>query len=215
MMRGGTAVVVSALLLQALAVRAAPLDKDECAKLKTEQSQLERDGVRGSMARGPEWAKANLAGDKLEQIHRLIDVDEQLLFRCQGRPLVNIRETEPAVQPAVAKEHPKRPVAKAAKPQGAERKEAAPVKKAAASPPAPAAKAGAKEAPPAQKAAATTPAQPPAAKEATPADGKAPPPAKAAAKAKAKTKARDAYQPQAPDWSTNPFADQAAPAAKK
>jgi len=214
MMRGGTAVVVSALLLQALAVRAAPLDKDECAKLKTEQSQLEHEGVRGSMARGPEWAKANLAADKLAQVRRLIDVDEQLLFRCQGRPLVNIRETEPAAQPAEGKEHPKRPVAKAAKPQGAERKEAAPVRKAAAAPPAAAAKAGVKEAPPAQKAAAT-PAQPPAAKEAAPADAKAPPAVKAAAKAKGKTKARDAYQPQAPDWSTNPFADQAAPAAKK
>jgi hypothetical protein len=36
-----------------------------------------------------------------------------------------------------------------------------------------------------------------------------------AAKAKAKKKAEDAYRPPAPEWYSNPFADQTAPAAKK
>jgi hypothetical protein len=36
-----------------------------------------------------------------------------------------------------------------------------------------------------------------------------------AAKAKAKKKSEDAYRPLAPDWSSNPFADQVAPPAKK
>ena len=48
-----------------------------------------REGRRArQLAKGPEWAKANLPPDKLEQIRRLIEVDEQLLFRCQGKPLV-------------------------------------------------------------------------------------------------------------------------------
>ena len=42
------------------------------------------------MGKGPEWAKVNLAPEKLEQIRRLIELDEQLLFRCGGRPLVVI-----------------------------------------------------------------------------------------------------------------------------
>ena len=40
------------------------------------------------MAKGAGWAKANLAPDKLQEVRRLIEVDEQLLFRCQGKPLV-------------------------------------------------------------------------------------------------------------------------------
>ena len=40
------------------------------------------------MAKGPAWAKANLPPDKLQEVRRLIEVDEQLLFRCQGKPLV-------------------------------------------------------------------------------------------------------------------------------
>ena len=88
MTRSGISLVIAALLLQAPATRAAQLDKDSCAKLKTEQAQLEQGGTRASQGKGPEWAKANLAADKLEQVRRLIELDEQLLFRCGGRPLV-------------------------------------------------------------------------------------------------------------------------------
>ena len=42
------------------------------------------------MAKGPEWAKANLGPEKLQQVQRLIEVEEQLLFRCQGKPLVQL-----------------------------------------------------------------------------------------------------------------------------
>jgi hypothetical protein len=208
MTRGGTALIVAALLVQAFAVRAAPLDKDGCAKLKAEQGQLEQGGARGDMGRGPEWAKANLAPAKLEHIRRLIELDEQLLFRCQGRPLVNLKETDPS---------PKAPDAKAAKaPNGertkapnGERKSAAPVKKAAA-PPADAAAKAAVKAPPAAKPAAT-PASPAPAKAAKAGEDKK----VSAAKTKSKRKSDDAYRPPPADWGTNPFADQLAPAAKK
>src|SRR5262249_9652424 len=88
MTRRASSLVMAALLLQAPVSRAAQLDKDACAKLKSEQVELEKDGVRGSLGRGPDWAKANLAPNKIEEVRRLIEVDEQLLFRCGGRPLV-------------------------------------------------------------------------------------------------------------------------------
>ncbi len=96
-----------ALLLQAGVAKAASLDKETCDKLKVEQAQLEGAGVRNAMAKGPEWAKANLAADKLGEIKRLIEVDELLLFRCQGRPLVVLPpevELDPAAKAGEAKE---------------------------------------------------------------------------------------------------------------
>ena len=195
MTRGGIALVAAALVLPTLALRAAPLDKDDCARLKTEQSQLEQAGTRGGMGRGPEWAKANLAPDKLEQIRRLIEVDEQLLFRCQGKPLVNLpKDPDPAAREPDGKDVPKTPVAKAVKAPGAE-KAATPVKKAAAPKPEQSAKAVPKEAAAPKKDQAAAPPK----KEGT--DGQTAP-AKAA-KAKPKPKANDA-------WS-NPLADFLAP----
>ena len=72
---------LSALALLALAaasanVGAAPLDAATCGMLKGEQVKLEHSGVRNSMAKGPDWAKANLAPEKLEQIKRLLQLDE-------------------------------------------------------------------------------------------------------------------------------------------
>lgn len=84
----------------ALPARSASLDADSCNRLKTEQDALEKGGVRASMAKGPEWAKANLAPDKLEEIRRTIELDEQLLFRCAGKPLVVLPpEADPAASP--------------------------------------------------------------------------------------------------------------------
>ena len=234
MTRSGISLVIAALLLQAPATRAAQLDKDSCAKLKTEQAELEQSGTRGSMGRGPEWAKANLAPEKLEQIRRLIEVDEQLLFRCGGRPLVLLpSDPDPAAREVEGKDGATAPPAKAARPPDAakkipdaEKKQAVPLKKASALPIASPAKAAApalppapaKETPPAnaapQPAAVPAPAPPApsaAAKEAE--DKKAA--ALKAAKAKAKKRADDAYRPPATDWGSNPFADQAAPPAKK
>jgi hypothetical protein len=149
MTRSGISLVIAALLLQGSAARAAQLDKDSCAKLKTEQAQLEQGGARGSMGKGPEWAKVNLAPDKLEQIRRLIELDEQLLFRCGGRPLVIIpHDPDPAAREVENKEGAaKGPPAKAAKAPDAEKKQAVPLKKAAAPPNQPA-KGAAKETPP-------------------------------------------------------------------
>jgi hypothetical protein len=79
--------------------QAAPLDPDDCATLKEERAVLEQAGVRGNMAKGPQWAKANLPPDKLGQIQRLIELESQLLFRCSGQRLIELPagvEADPA-----------------------------------------------------------------------------------------------------------------------
>ena len=169
MTRSGISLVIAALLLQGSAARAAQLDKDSCAKLKTEQAQLEQGGARGSMGKGPEWAKVNLAPDKLEQIRRLIELDEQLLFRCGGRPLVIIpHDPDPAAREVENKEGAaKGPPAKAAKAPDAEKKQTVPLKKAAAPPSNQPAKGAAKETPPVKTAPQPEAASAPAKEAAT------------------------------------------------
>lgn len=94
---------LAAALLALAQAHATPLDADTCAKLKVEQAHLENAGVGHNMAKGPEWAKANLAAEKIEAVRRLIEVEEQLLFRCTGRLLVQL-PPEPDPDPAAA--HP-------------------------------------------------------------------------------------------------------------
>ena len=259
MTRRAFGLVIAALLLQAPLGWAAQLDKESCTKLKSEQAQLEKDGARGSLGKGPDWGKANLGPEKLDQVRRLIEVDEQLLFRCGGRPLVVLPSDPDAAPGEGAAEKPERsPAAEREKrPLDTGKKAAVPVKRPIppvpgkesarearpAAPPAhgnaPAAGAArevAKEALPAGAApgpeAASPSASPPTKQDpanVTPAATALTPPstpspatkaeeekkAARAAKAKAKKKAEDAYRPPAPDWSSNPFADQVAPPAKK
>jgi hypothetical protein len=93
MTRLGLALGAQVLLLAWCGVAAAAaLEQDACAKLKTELLQLELAGTRTSMAKGPDWAKANVGADKLQQIKRLLEVEEQILFRCQGKPLIVLPE---------------------------------------------------------------------------------------------------------------------------
>jgi hypothetical protein len=190
MMRCPTALLLVFLLLPPPSARAAPLDKAACDKLKTEQSELEQGGVRAAMANGPQWAKANLKPEQLEQIRRMLDVEGQLLFRCNGRPLVALPkdlEADPALsdagepikdagQDAAARAKGTPGNAKAAVGQKA------PLKKAATGKPSPADANGA------QTAAAQT--------------------AKARQKPKAKSKVDDAFKPPASDPAADPFASQ-------
>ena len=82
MTRFGIVLGVQALVACCGPAAAATLEQEACARLKTELMQLELGGTRGSMAKGPEWAKVNLPADKLQQIKRLIEVEEQILFRA-------------------------------------------------------------------------------------------------------------------------------------
>ncbi|MEZ5842278.1 MAG: hypothetical protein R3D27_00910 [Hyphomicrobiaceae bacterium] len=51
-------------------------------EISAEREKLAGAGVRGQMAKGPAWARDNLPREALDQIARLIDLDEQLMFRC-------------------------------------------------------------------------------------------------------------------------------------
>jgi hypothetical protein len=78
--------------------RAAPLDADTCGKLMVEQGALEKAGIEQEMSKGAEWAKANLGLERLNQVRRFIELEEQILFRCRSKSLVNLPpdpETDP------------------------------------------------------------------------------------------------------------------------
>ena len=61
---------------------ATPLDPDECARLENEEALLTKAGARDDFARGP---KANLTAARIEQVRKLIAVEEAISFRC-GKP---------------------------------------------------------------------------------------------------------------------------------
>lgn len=63
-------------------LRAAPLDQPACAALDKERGDLIASGLKTDMEKGPAWAKANLAAERLDKIQRLIAIEEQLSFRC-------------------------------------------------------------------------------------------------------------------------------------
>jgi hypothetical protein len=203
--------VLAALTLSFEHVRAAPLDAATCGQLKGEQVRMEQGGVRDSMAKGPSWAKANLAADKLEQIRRLIELDEQLLFRCSTRNLVELpaeADAEPAAVPPGIGEDGK----EAASPKADAPPPAGKTKPAAKSAPAEPAKSPAAKAKPKEAAPAPPKTTPPAKKQ-TPAKdaGAGPPPEKAAAaKPKPKAKVDDAYKAPPPNPNVDPFANKPA-----
>jgi len=61
---------------------AVPLTEAACQRYAAERSILSRLGVEKYVARGPEWARANLTPPQLDLIQRYIKLDEALKFRC-------------------------------------------------------------------------------------------------------------------------------------
>lgn len=84
------AIVLAAAGATLAGARAAPLDADTCARVKGEHEQLEKAGASQDMAKGPAWAKANLAPVQLEQVRRFIELEQLILFRCRGKSLVDL-----------------------------------------------------------------------------------------------------------------------------
>jgi len=127
MTMGRSLLLLGAAVLALARVHAAPLDADSCAQLKIEHSQLELGGVEMDMANGPEWAKANLAPEKLERIRRFIELKEQVLFRCRDKSLVNQPlENDSASAPNAGGKDKKKTAPNAARPPGAAKKTKAP-----------------------------------------------------------------------------------------
>ncbi len=214
MMRGGVTLVLIALLLEGIGAQAANLEKDACVRLEEEQGRFEKAGVRATIAKGAAWAKDNLPPDKLQEVRRLIEVDEQILFRCQGKPLVLLPssvDADPVVttdenapegeKPADGKAAPSKPaIPKAAVPKDAPAKAAAP--KAAA------VKTDKAGDPPVKKAAPVVPkAAAPTQPKPQSKDGTASSDATAVAKPKPapKKKVDDAYKPPQPESGQSPF----------
>ena len=102
---------VAAWIALSVPADAARLAADACETLKAEQDQLAQSGVRDDMQRGPQWAKANLPAARLGRIKRLIEVEEQIAFRCL-RPRVAATPA-PAAPAAAAPDQPKPAVAAA------------------------------------------------------------------------------------------------------
>jgi hypothetical protein len=76
-------IMALALLAGSLvAALAAKLDKTACNELSTELAGIVASGVRADMGRGPDWAQSNLPPERLRSIKRLLEVEEQLEFRC-------------------------------------------------------------------------------------------------------------------------------------
>ena len=68
--------------------QATPLDAEACAKLMVEHGALENTGAEQTLLKGPEWAKANLTPDKINQIKRFIELEELIQFRCRSKSRV-------------------------------------------------------------------------------------------------------------------------------
>lgn len=78
-------VAVAALLLPQ-ASQAEMLDEPACNALKNEQARLAAAGLKTEMLQGPDWAKANLPPSRLQEIKHLMEVEEQINFRCPLPP---------------------------------------------------------------------------------------------------------------------------------
>ena len=188
-MRYSTAVLFTVLALVPLGEAAAErLEKEACEALKAEQARLVEAGAKADMERGPEWAKSNLAPDRLKRIERLLEVEEGLAFRCpQPRPApVEVEaKSVPAVPAAKKAEEPAADKSAGAEKAGTEKKPA--VKRKAAEP------ADTGTSPKPKRAAAK---ESPGAEVAKGENAASPAPAKPAPKRKAqKPVANDAYSP--------------------
>ncbi len=63
---------------------AAPkLDKETCEQLRTDQAKFIQSGILADLQRGPEWAKTNLAAERIREIELFISLDEQIKFGCR------------------------------------------------------------------------------------------------------------------------------------
>ena len=174
---------LAAVLLAASGTAAsAEFGQADCDRLKTESAALVQQGVPKLMEKGPDWAKANLDAAKLDQIKRLIDVSEQIMFRCEKLRPINTKVEQVEGEGADSDDTPAAGAAGGANTTGP-----APVK------PPPAEGAVPKKAAPKPRAKSAA-AQPTGAEAPNPTASDVAPP-KAAKAAKPKPKSNDAFVP--------------------
>lgn len=61
----------------------AKLDADACAALRLEEIKFRQSGIVADMIKGAAWGKANLSPDRLRDIERYLQLDEQVQFGCR------------------------------------------------------------------------------------------------------------------------------------
>ncbi len=61
----------------------AKLDADACAALRLEEIKFRQSGIVADMSKGAAWGKANLSSDRLRDIERYLQLDEQVQFGCR------------------------------------------------------------------------------------------------------------------------------------
>lgn len=93
-------ILAAFLALAAPAAWGSPLEPEECKTLKSEYESLVDAGAKSDMAKGVDWAKANLEQDRLDRIARLITVEEKLSFRCGQIVTAAPHMKEPPQEPA-------------------------------------------------------------------------------------------------------------------
>lgn len=97
-------VAVAVCGLAPAAAFATKLDNAACTALATERNAITATGVKEEMERGPEWAKANMPPERLQSALRLLEVEDQLEFRCarRGKPAKPEQTAVPATPPTPA-----------------------------------------------------------------------------------------------------------------
>jgi len=97
-------VAVAVCALAPAVAFATKLDNAACTALTTERNAITATGVKADMERGPEWAKANMPPERLQSALRLLEVEDQLEFRCgrRGKHAKPEQTAAPATPPAPA-----------------------------------------------------------------------------------------------------------------
>jgi hypothetical protein len=75
------------LMPSGLSATKAKLDADTCTSLRLEQIKFRQSGVLDDLSKGAEWAKSNLAPDRLREIAHYLELDEQVKFGCRDAKL--------------------------------------------------------------------------------------------------------------------------------
>jgi hypothetical protein len=82
-------------------VAAAKLDKDACTGLSSELAAISATGIKADMERGPGWGLANMPPERLRDVRRVLELEDQLEFRCGMRGISKPKDTPaPNVQPS-------------------------------------------------------------------------------------------------------------------
>ncbi len=106
--------------------QSAPLDEAVCKDLDAQQKQLELQGIKEDLAKGPEWAKTNLTMARLAVVKQYIELKEQVAFRCPSLVVVSVPElAEPEATAPLADPAAKAADKPAAKPKRKKKRKAA------------------------------------------------------------------------------------------